>query len=99
MSNLQAVACSASGDASSLDIDVGGGLRSDLQEEAEIDLRGHAPEAVGVFYASETPAEDVVAPVEAVRRLDREISVTLISCLCFSDSTATIPGFHYHSCY
>ena len=70
-SNLQAVACSSSGDASSLDIDLGGGLRSDVQEEAEIGLGGHAPEAIRVFYSSETPAEDVAAPVEAVRTLYR----------------------------
>jgi hypothetical protein len=66
-SNLQAVACSASGDVSSLDLDLGGWLRSDLQEDAAIDLERHAPEGVGVLYASKTPAEDISA-LEAVRR-------------------------------
>jgi hypothetical protein len=66
-SNLQAVACSSSEDASGLDLDLEGGLRSDLLEEAEIDLGGHAPEGYRVLYASETPAEGLAAPVEAVR--------------------------------
>ena len=80
-SNLQAVACSSSGDASSLDLDLGGGLRSDLREEAAMDLGGHATEARGVLYASETPAEDVAAPVEPVRRLslgDSELLFVLL---------------------
>ena len=88
--NLQAVACSSSGDASSLDLDLlGGGLRSDLREKAEIGSRTHASEEFSVFYASETPAEGVAAPVEVVRTL------ALSSCTCFSDAKATVSDFTY----